>query len=260
MLSSNREENRWRDAKVSSNPHLIDRTKLQKLSFQNLEGMAEASSAWGLACWQQGCASQLWAWKAPTASARWPYQRRFEGIIPSLPFFWLPFFIQQSSAKPKVGIKCPTCLHALENLALHFLSWVTHFLPAWTTVLKYLLFSFFYSNTTPFPHFILFDGFKALGTVMRASHIWNSSVLMKQASPGSKEMLFLWQQGSSNTIQVGRLQRVGQIPHRSKLVELCNFSRPAVINIGQGIWPSICKTECKCRCWIVLSLPQQHSS
>lgn len=75
MLSSNREKKRWRDAKASSNPHLSDRTRLQKLSFQNLDGMAEASSAWGLACWQQGCASQLWAWRAPTASARWPYQR-----------------------------------------------------------------------------------------------------------------------------------------------------------------------------------------
>lgn len=259
MLSSNREKKRWRDAKVSSNPHLIDRTRLQKLSFQNLEGMAEASSAWGLLA-AGLCLPAMGLKSSHSLSTLALSERRFEGIIPWLLFFWLPFFIQQSSAKPKVGIKCPTCLHALENVALHFLSSVPHFLPAWTTVLKYLLFSFFYTNTTPFPHFILFDGFKALGTVMRASHPGNSSVLMKEASPGSKEMLFLWQQGSSNTIQAGRLQRVGQIPKRSKLVELCNFSRPAVINIGQGIWPSIYKTEYKCRCWIVLSLPQQHSS
>ena len=150
MCSSSREEKRWSDAKASLNPHLIDRTSLQKLSFQNPEGMAEASPAWGLACWQQGCE------ELTQPQACWPCQRGGLRELVLHYCFLTSFLIRQSSARLKVGIKCPTCLYALENPVLHFPSWVPHFLPAWTMFSNIFLFSFFLQQYHSFSSFHTF--------------------------------------------------------------------------------------------------------
>lgn len=84
-------------------------------------------------------------------------------------------------------------------------------LPA-LTILRYLGFSSLspYKNTTPFPHFVLYQSFIALGTIMEASHLGNSAVLLMDASSASWSHSF------------ARLQKAAKTLCRCKLVGLGN--------------------------------------
>lgn len=205
-LSSNSQENRWGNRKVCHNSHPVDRTSQTFTSKPGGQGR---------------CSSSL---QLEGKTAVPPYCGSEELTQTSA------CCLHQSLCLRKLFLYCYCCgfvlfLPSLLHMAAKHQAWggnqalntltcsgkSSSSLPA-LTILRYLGFSSLspYKNTTPFPHFVLYQSFIALGTIMEASHLGNSAVLLMDASSASWSHSF------------ARLHKAAKTLCRCKLVGLDN--------------------------------------